>query len=99
MMRPTSSASRTSPVAAIAMLLGKIVALPALISEGTNVPPTRRPRPGSRSDATSRGTSASCWSEFTFDATSIGEPSDMITPPMRSLTTALRASPNVLSST
>jgi hypothetical protein len=89
MMAPASRASSGRPVAPIAMFVGSTVAVPALSHPaltGRNVPPSKRPSPGSRSLDTSSGMRAGCASasrcmELTLAATSSGEPSDMMTPP------------------
>ena len=81
MMRPAACACAALPVAPIAMLLGSTVASPPRSSPGVNVPPSRRPRPGSTSEATRSGMRDRRCSAFTLAATSIGDPSDITTPP------------------
>ncbi len=84
MMRPAAAACSALPAAPIAMLLGITVASPPRRRPGVNVPPSSRPSPGSTSSATINGSGERACSAFTFAATSIGEPSDITTPPTRS---------------
>ena len=88
-MRPAARACSSLPVAPIAMLLGRTVAVPPASRPGVNTPPSSRPSPGSTSDAMSSGMSASRCIAFTFAATSMGEPSDITMPP--TLSSAMRS--------
>ena len=80
-MRPAARACASLPVAPIAMLLGRTVASPPRSRPGVKVPPSRRPSPGSTSDATRSGIRDRCCRALTLAATSIGDPSDITMPP------------------
>ena len=82
-IRPVSYASAGSPVAPSAMWGGNSVAPPSSRPVGTwTAPRSRKPAPASRSAPTSSGTGAAAWRLLSFTATSVGDPTDMITPPI-----------------
>ena len=90
--RPISYASPGSPDAPSAMSAGNRVAPPSQMLVGAcTTPSNRNPAPASRSALTSRGRSDSDCSQFSFAATSVGDPTEMMMPPTWCSSTIARA--------